>query len=775
MIVPPVGPTNAPLLAIVGEAPGGDEERLGQPFVGASGQLLNQMLAHAGIDRAVCYITNLSKVRPPNNDFKSRYYVGKSPTPELLTLRRLLVEELQRVRPSVVVALGGEPLGALTPLSGITTHRGILTESNDLRIVPSLHPAFLLRGQMEQRAVVEADLKKALRQARQPSKPITRFVTDPTFSQVLDLLHTRPKRLALDLETTMNLTRIIGLAWSESDAMAIPIMHGHRHRWSEIEERMIITAFAELMEDETVEKVLQNGMYDCTILAREYGIQVNGIVLDTMLAHHTLYPELLKGLDFQSSIYTDFPMYWGEGTNAEYCCYDCCVTFIAAREEEAELKRRGMWDYFQQYKMRAARAFMYIQSRGVLIDQKARSEVRAETVIKRDQCLVDIKAAVGHEVNPLSPKQVSALVYDEWKLDKQYKGFKAARRVTADEDALQTLCRKYPQREPVLQNILSYRQHNVLISTFCDQELLDGRSVTSYNVAGTVTDRLASGTTIDGLGGNLQNLPRGSFRRIVVPDSGRVLVKADLSQAEYRVLVWKTRLLRVIERWIDNPTWSIHRWNACENIYRIPYTALDPDRYSKAKNGTFGANYGIGPLKVSRMYNIPLPEARMILERYHGAVPEIQFVFQKEIRDEVIATKCLCNPLGRQRSFLGQLDDDLYRAAYSDYCQSTVGGIINTAACDLVEDSVEMPELGLEVLLQVHDELVFQCFVGKVEETVDLIRRRMERPITFPGVSVPLVIPCEIKVGMNWFDTMDVKKWKTQSLVPCALSQLQNK
>lgn len=758
-IVPPIGPTNSPLLAICGEAPGADEERLGVPFVGASGHLLNQMLTSVGIRREDCYITNVSKVRPPANDFGALYYEDrshKSPKPALSLLREQLRSELCAVKPSIVVALGGEALKALTPYSKIKEYRGTLCESNNLRVLPTYHPAYILRGMYEERPVVEADLKKALRLARSPSKPTVRFTTDPSFCEVMRFLHTPHRRLAFDIETTNNQTRMLGFAWSKEDAISIPFFRNKAHRWNETEEIEICLGLQALFAS-PCQFLAQNIMYDATVLAREFGFQITNFAFDTMLGHHLLYPELPKGLDFLSSIYTDHPMYWGEGTGATYNCYDCIVTFQAADEIELELRRRCMWDFYQNTVNPTVLALLYAQTRGVLIDTEARLALGVKTKQEMADALARLAAANGKPVSPNSPKQVSALVYDEWKLPVQYKASVTnnvrSKRPTVDDDALTTLARKHPERAGVINDLLLYRQKRVLNSTFIEMPLLNGRVYTGYKVAGTVTGRLSSSATFDGIGGNLQNIPRGDFRRVFTADPGCVLIKADLSQAEYRVLIWRARVHQVIEEMSTDPFFDIHIWNAADNIYRIPRAAITKDQRQNAKNGVYAANYGVGPLKVSRMYQMDFQEAKFIIERYHQAVPEVKGVYQSEIVHSLRTTRSLTNPLGRERLFLGRMDEDTFRAAYSHYCQSTVGDIINRALISLVS-------LGIDVLLQVHDELVVQCKEADVDATCSAVRSAMEQPLVFDGVATPLTIPCEIKVGPNWYDTTSLAKWK---------------
>jgi len=762
-IVPPEGPRNKPRIAIVGEAPGREEELAGRPFVGPSGRLLDQMLAVAGIPRGECYITNVSKVRPPANNFTAAFYENgnrRFPTTRLLDLREQLWKELREVNPSIVITLGAEALAGLGLDYSVGNYRGMMIEHFGLRVLPTFHPSYLLRGMYHERPIVECDLRKAYRQAICPTRPQVFLQPTPSFEDAMRMLRMRPKRVSVDIETVNNVVRCIGFGWSKHEAMSIPLMRGRSNAWTLDEETQLMDAINRLLLDPYTEKVLQNMPYDRTVLARELGLDIRNVVVDTMFAHYLLFPELPKDLGFLCSLYTDHPMYWNYDrssteSTATYNCMDCVVTFEVAEELEKQLRERGIEKFYKDVLHRSVEKLTYVQSRGMLIDLKAREEVKTQTLGEMGDLRARIERLVGYDVNPSSPKQVSELVYNQWKLPIQK--HPKTQKPTTDDDALQILAKKNPHRAPVIQSILDFRQKRVLVGNFCEMELKNNRVFTSYNPGGTVTGRLASSATIDGLGGNLQNIPRGAFRRIFRADEGKILIKADLSQAEYRVLIWKARIDRVIRRWQTEPGFNIHMWNASENIYRIPIEQVTKTQYQNAKNGVYGANYGIGPIKVSRMYNIEYQDAKFIIERYHEAVPEVKQVYQAEIVTEIQNTRKLINPLGRERIFFGRMDDDLYRQAYSHYCQSTVADLINLALCDLTDD-------GVDVLLQIHDELVIQCDdrPEEIERHIGLMKQRMERPLQIPGVDTPLVIPADIKIGYDWYNTRSVSEWRKE-------------
>jgi DNA polymerase-1 len=754
-IVPPIGPVDHPLLAIVGEAPGSQEEQQGKPFVGNAGFLLDQMLVSAGISRHECFITNVANHRPPGNNFGIYYSDSKrtKPTMALLDHRKRLKQELYRVMPRVVVALGEEALKATANVTGISSWRGCMIECtikcHPARVMPSYHPAYILRMYGD-RPIVELDLKKALRQARTPFRPEMKFQLEPGYGEIMAFFEQRHSPVAVDIESIGPCTRSIGFAWSPTEAINIPLIWQGSHCWPTEKEVMILQSLNNYLGDRRIQKYLQNGPYDTTIIANELGIHVDGIVLDTMYAQHLLYPELPKGLDFQSSIYTDFPKYWGhkdqgqDRPNAKYNCYDCCATFVAAQRQLEELCERDLIGFYNDRVHPTIWALTRMQNRGIKVDEESRARVRVETEAQLEQSLAKLLEMVGREVNPNSPKQVAALVYEEWKLPVQKNP--KSKKVTTDDDALRSLARKFPSYAAPLRTILTCRQTRKLMSSYIDTKLDRGRARTSYGL--TKTGRISSSATWDGFGGNLQNIPRGKFRRLYVADEGKALIKADLSQAEYMVFCWDAPVPELIHAYTTDSSFDVHRFNAAR-IFEVEESAVTTEQRYAGKQGVYAGNYSIGPLKMSRMYDIDFQLAKQVLERYKAIRPEL-VLWWRRIEDEVKTTRTLTNALGRQRIFFGRVDASLFREAYNWICQSTVADLINQAL-------VRLDELDYEVLLQVHDELVVQVpdLPEDIYLGVEAIRNAMEIPVKFPKVDVPMVIPVEIAVGPNWYDVKE--------------------
>jgi len=745
----------------VGEAPGQEEISEGKPFVGRSGQELDRMLIEAGISRHECYITNVSLVRPHGNKFKAAYYSDPSamkPTLELIDCRERLRRELKEVKPTVTVLLGEEALRAVACRYGITAERGMMIESkaygHDVRYMPTFHPANILR-QYNHRPLVVLDLKKALRQAKNPYWPVIHFQIIPTFDEIMEWLKARHTPVSFDLETLGNppITRRLGFAWSANQAISIPLIMGGVSCWSLEQEQIIIQCLNSYLSDPSIKKYIQNCSFDCSVMANEMGIHVEGIEMDTMYAHHLLFPEFPKSLDFINSIRTDFPIYWkskdhGDEANATYNCYDCCVTWDAAQQIKEELIERKMWDFYNNILHPTIFALIRMENRGILMNIPKRDEVREITEKKLVIAQEVLNKAAGRELNANSPLQVKELIYDEWKLPKQRNP--TTKKVTTDDDALRGLSRKFPHYAGGLRAILSCRQTRKLISTYIEAVLDNGYVRTSYGF--TVTGRLTSSKTIGGLGGNLQNIPRGEFRRLYTADPGKVIIKADLAQAEYMIFCWEAEVWEYIRAYTTDPDFDVHRLHASQ-IFKLPPEAVTEHIRYDAKQGVYAGNYGIGPLKLSKMHDMEFKQAKTIIEGYKALRPELEMWWRK-VEDQLKVSRTLRNVFGRERIFFGRLDNSTFRAAYDWICQSTVADLINQAL-------VKLDKLNyLDVLLQVHDELVCQCDNDpmSIKRACGAIRKAMEISVIYPNIKEPLVIPVEIAVGPNWYDVTEYKE-----------------
>lgn len=319
-------------IAIVGEAPGEEEEIKGIPFVGPSGRFLNHCLYSVGIDRKQCLVTNVFGFRPLNNNV-DLYFIKRrdfkklklsSPYPAYKTAGyvkekyinelSLLKQALEVAKPNVAIALGAVALWALTGLDKIGIYRGSVIESTlvpGLKVLPTYHPSAILKT-YENKPYLMQDLRKALRESAYPEirRTVRTVYIEPTLDDLLWYYDTHivpAPYISPDIETMHNQITAIGIATSPTVTMVIPFYDPRKDDnsyWSFEEEVYVMQWLARILGDSTKPKLFQNGNYDVTFLA-EYGIYVKGPYEDTMLLHHALQPELNKSLLVLGSLYSD--------------------------------------------------------------------------------------------------------------------------------------------------------------------------------------------------------------------------------------------------------------------------------------------------------------------------------------------------------------------------------------------------------------------------------------------------------------------------------------
>ena len=337
---------------LIGEAPGGEEERLGLPFVGSSGKELTTLLGEAGIDREECYLTNVFLNRPKGNKFHAEWCRGKKEAsdeykeilpqlhetcpnylwpntytwssvaqgkyvmPEHLPELQRLKEEILQVKPNLVVALGGTPLWALLGTGGITKLRGAVAKSTLVpgqKVLPTWHPAYIMRA-WEERLTLVADLLKAKDQMLFPEirRPERLIWIRPTLDDMEEFYQKYIKDcslLAFDTETRKGQITCISFAPNPKIAIVIPFVNKtpdpDYNYWKDPEDEKKAWLFVQKVLNSNVPKLAQNGLYDLQYLWTPHGISVRNFAEDTMLLHHSIYLELPKGLGFLGSIYTE--------------------------------------------------------------------------------------------------------------------------------------------------------------------------------------------------------------------------------------------------------------------------------------------------------------------------------------------------------------------------------------------------------------------------------------------------------------------------------------
>lgn len=322
------GPRNAKI-ALVAEAFGQQEELVKQPLIGTTGQELNRMLKEVGIERSHCFATNVFALRPTDNKIDKlcldkkgvggKEYtlpptnMGKYIEPRFFPELTRLKEELEVVRPNLVIALGAISCWALLQSPKIGSIRGTTSESllvPTQKVLPTYHPSAVYRN-WSLRPIVLADLMKAKREAEFPElrRPQRFILVRPSIPEMYAWWQKHGQHathIAFDIETTRGQIRNIGFASSRSHAINIPFIIRDQSYWPTVNGEYAAWQFVQMVLNSSAIKIAQNGLYDLQYLWR-MGLRVANYREDTMLQHHALYPEMQKSLGFLGSVYSNEP------------------------------------------------------------------------------------------------------------------------------------------------------------------------------------------------------------------------------------------------------------------------------------------------------------------------------------------------------------------------------------------------------------------------------------------------------------------------------------
>ena len=788
MQIRPTGPCPAKIM-IVGEAPGEREVAEGQPFVGFSGQEMSKMLQEAGIMRSECFITNVVRVRPPGNDINafiaqrksdiSAQHImmrGKFVLPAVRDGFELLKREIEMCQPNVIIAFGNVALWALTGQWGITSWRGSVMEC-DLelaldykpKVVPAYHPASILR-QWSWRQIAIHDLRRAASQSkfREVIRPDYNHVIRPDYSTAVTVLHQlyqqvceRPGKIAVDIETRAGHIACIGLAWSDRDAICLPLMCVERPEgyWPIEQETQIAFALYQLLTHPNCEVIGQNFSYDAQYFWRHLHF-LPRLKRDTMLTQHTLFSNLQKGLDFLSSMYCEHHLYWkdegkewdaktGEDQLWTYNCKDAVITFEVDTAQQAAVDRMRLREV-HDFQQRLFWPVLESMNRGLRVDTSSRADFAMslmDEIAKREQWLID---TLGEPLNIKSPLQMKRMFYET--LGQKPILSRKTGGVTCDDEALRKIAEREPLLLPVTKKIAELRSLGVFLSTFVNAPLdIDGRMRCSFNIGGTETYRFSSSKNAFGSGLNLQNIPKGggddelelpNVRSLFIPDPGMTFFDIDLSSADLRIVVWESDepdMKALLKAGLDPYT------EIAKEFYHDPSITKKDPRRQTFKSFAHGTNY-LGTAKgLAERLGLGVHEAEKTQKWYFGRFPKIK-KWQDDLKDQVYKRRMVQNVFGYRCYFFDRIEGTIFNQAAAWIPQSTVACLINRAYVKIYE---ELPDV--QVLLQVHDSLAGQFPTHLGDWAVKQIVAKAE--IELPYSDDPLVIPVGVKTSTaSWGD-----------------------
>jgi DNA polymerase-1 len=569
---------------------------------------------------------------------------------------------------------------------------------------------------------------------------------------------------SIDLETTSPYpvwADPVGISLSFAPHQAFYVPLGHQGaKAQQLPLSWTLEQLKPILEDTEVKKVGQNIKYDLIVLKR-YGIHLQGIEGDTMIASYLLNPtkhnhnlsEIAQ--EYLDRSVTNYKEVVGTGMKAvtfdqiglerarDYSCEDADVTLQLSHLLFPKLKEEGFKDLFDRVEMPLVMVLAKMEMNGVKIDVDLLQEYSKEIETQLQQKMDRIYAFAGEVFNINSSQQLGKILFDKLKLPVVKKTKTGA---STDVDVLT----KLSLHHDLPLEILSYRNLSKLKSTYVDAlpKLIHpktGRVHTSYNQTVTATGRLSSSDP------NLQNIPirteeGNRIRQAFVPEKGWLLVSADYSQIELRILAHLSKDETLVKAFQNQE--DIHARTASE-IFEVPMEKVTPSMRREAKVINFGIIYGMSAYGLSQQLGIEPKVAQDYIEDYFKKYTGVQAYIEKSLKEA--RQKGYVMTLLHRRRYLPDIDSPTVvvrqaaeRMAINTPLQGTAADIIKVAMIR-IQNRIEESGLATKMIMQVHDELVFEVPEEELQKAIPIIQKEME---TVMDLSVPLKI--SIDSGKNW-------------------------
>ena len=519
-----------------------------------------------------------------------------------------------------------------------------------------------------------------------------------------------------------------------------------------------------LFENETILKIGQNLKYDISMLA-QYGIRVKGPMFDTMLAHYLLEPEQRHNMDYLAEVYLNYltiPIedLIGKGRMQktmrevpvnlvkEYAAEDADITLQLYEKLLPLLKENGVEKLFYEIEMPLVPVLSRMEANGVRIDTENLQQISEAFGVEIRKIEEEIYKAAGMPFNIASPKQLGEILFERLRIDEKAKKTKTGQYATG-EDVLQKLSHKHP----IIQMILDYRSLTKLKSTYLDAlpalvNPKDGLIHTSYNQAVTATGRLSSNNP------NLQNIPVRTaqgreIRRAFVPRSPQyTLLAADYSQIELRIIAHLSQDPAMVKDF--NLGHDIHAATAAK-VFHVPMDQVTKEQRSRAKAVNFGIIYGMSAFGLAERMELSRSEAADIIKKYFEEYAGI-----KEYMNRSIA---LARERGYAETILGRRrylrDINGANSVVRGFAErNAINAPIQGSSADMIKiamigihQELERLKMRSKMILQVHDELVFDAHLDELDALKSIVQDKMVNALP---LSVPVVV--EMNTGANWLE-----------------------
>jgi len=571
------------------------------------------------------------------------------------------------------------------------------------------------------------------------------------------------KEFCFDTETTglkIHKDRLLGIAFAYEAHKAyyvkLPEDYNQTHK--------ILSEFKILFENPKVAKIGQNLKFDILML-KMYDVEVKGQLFDTMLAHYLINPDFKHNLKVLSESLLNYQpveieeLIGKKGKNQlnmsdvpiedikEYAAEDADITFQLKEVLQKKLEEENLLDLATNIEMPLVSVLADMEFAGVNLDKNNLGELSKELTSAIKEIEENILKDAETDFNIASPKQLGEVLFDKMKIIDKPKKTKTGQYSTSEQELT-----KIKSKHPIIEKILEYRSLQKLLSTYVDAlpELTNKKTNkihTSFNQAVTRTGRLSSSNP------NLQNIPIRTelgrkIRTAFVASDNHILLAADYSQIELRVMASISEDKNMINDFINGE--DIHKATAAK-VFNIPIAEVDKEKRTQAKSANFGIIYGISAFGLAQNLGIKRSLAKEIIEEYFKSYPEIKTYMDTQIelarKNEYVETL-----LGRKRHLADinsrnhLIKNNAERNAINAPIQGTAADIIK-AAMIMINKKLKENKLDSKMILQVHDELVFDVIKAELEMVKTIVTQEMENAYK---LKVPLTV--DLGVGDNWLE-----------------------
>ncbi|MCC6384343.1 MAG: DNA polymerase I [Bacteroidia bacterium] len=572
------------------------------------------------------------------------------------------------------------------------------------------------------------------------------------------------KHFCFDTETTgldANQAELVGMSFSikPHEAWYVPVPENYEQA------RSLVSEFKSVFEDNSIKKTGQNIKYDMLVL-KWYDTEVKGELFDTMIAHFLIMPEMSHGMDVLAETFLNYspvPIELligkrGKGQLtmrdveqdkiAEYAAEDADITLQLRNILEPELEKTTAKELFENVEMPLVTVLASMEAEGIKLDKETLKDLSVQLKADSDLLENEICEMAGMKFNVSSPRQVGDVLFAKLNVMAKPPKTKTGQYSTA-EDVLS----KIENNHPIIKKILDYRELVKLKNTYVDvlPEMVNprtGRIHTSYNQVVAVTGRLSSDRP------NLQNIPirtdKGrQIRKAFIPRSRNyILLSADYSQIELRIIASLSGDQGMMDAF--NKGEDIHAATAAK-VYGIPLDEVTSSMRRNAKMVNFGIIYGISAFGLAERLNISRSEAKGIIDNYFTQYPGIKDYMDSSIES---ARKCgyVETILGRRRYLRDINSANQTVRGFAE--RNAINAPIQGSAADMIKIAMntiyrKMEEIKMKskMILQIHDELVFDVYKEELEELKPLIETGMKK-------ALPLRVPVEVSIGTgnNWLE-----------------------